>query len=144
MRLTKVQVQNFKSIDDSTPFTIANVTSLVGKNEAGKTALLDGLHRLNPVEGGGGYDALLHYPRRRLAEYEERVAAGAQPDTVVTTTWDLETADVAALDASLGEDSLVSPEIRVTRGYGKNTICQVQLDEKRVNVRMDSFLLLAG
>ena len=58
MKLTKVRITNFQSIHDSTEFDIADVTCLVGKNEAGKTALLKALYRLNPlnpfIEGEGG------------------------------------------------------------------------------------------
>ncbi len=49
MKLTKVHVREFKSIRDSNPFEIGNVTCLVGKNEAGKTAILEALYRLNPI-----------------------------------------------------------------------------------------------
>ena len=40
MKLTKVRVREFQSIWDSTEFEIGDVACLVGKNEAGKTALL--------------------------------------------------------------------------------------------------------
>ena len=66
MKLKSVQVKNFKSVEDSTPFEICPVTCLVGKNEAGKTSLLEALYKLNPdVEELGEFDVLLEYPRRR-------------------------------------------------------------------------------
>ena len=49
MKLTEARVGNFKSIDDSDPFTLDQVTCLVGKNEAGKTAVLEALYKLTRI-----------------------------------------------------------------------------------------------
>ena len=49
MQLKRVQITNFQSIHDSNEFDVGDVTCLVGKNEAGKTALLKALYRLNPI-----------------------------------------------------------------------------------------------
>ena len=50
MKLRRVQVTNFRSVEDSTPFTVGQITCLVGKNESGKTPILQALERLNPAE----------------------------------------------------------------------------------------------
>ena len=56
MRLDKVQIREFQSIQDSTEITVGPVTCLVGKNESGKTAVLKALYRLNPViEADGSF-----------------------------------------------------------------------------------------
>jgi predicted ATP-dependent endonuclease of OLD family len=47
---------NFKSVEDSDEFSVGGVTCLVGKNEAGKTAILQALHRLNPHAGDKKFD----------------------------------------------------------------------------------------
>ena len=49
MKLAKVRVTDFQSIRDSTEFDVGDVTCLVGKNEAGKTALLQAMYRLLPI-----------------------------------------------------------------------------------------------
>ncbi|OLE17026.1 MAG: hypothetical protein DMG54_18150 [Acidobacteria bacterium] len=48
MRLSKVHVTNFRSVEDSGEFDVGQVLALVGKNEAGKTAILQALAGLNP------------------------------------------------------------------------------------------------
>ena len=48
MKLTKVRVQNYRSVEDSEEFEIGDLTCLVGKNEAGKTALLSAMRGLHP------------------------------------------------------------------------------------------------
>jgi predicted ATP-dependent endonuclease of OLD family len=49
MKLSKVKITDYHSVRNSNEFEIADITCLVGKNEAGKTALLQALYRLNPV-----------------------------------------------------------------------------------------------
>ena len=38
MKLVKARVQNYRSVEDSGEFEVGEMTCLVGKNEAGKTA----------------------------------------------------------------------------------------------------------
>src|SRR6516164_998947 len=63
MQLRKVRISNFKSVEDSNEFMIDRLTCRVGKNESGKTALLQALYRLNPYEAdAAGYDKVEEYP----------------------------------------------------------------------------------
>jgi len=48
MRLNLVQVTNFRCVEDSTEFNISDITCLVGKNESGKTTILQAIEPLNP------------------------------------------------------------------------------------------------
>ena len=81
MRLTKVHVTEFKSVYDSTPFEVGEITCLVGKNEAGKTAVLEALYRLNPiVEEEGIFDVTDDYPRRDVVDYREAVKEGKRDE----------------------------------------------------------------
>ena len=49
MKLTNVEISAYQSVRHSNPFDIGDITCLVGKNEAGKTAILQALYRLNPI-----------------------------------------------------------------------------------------------
>ena len=52
MRLRSFQVKKFRNIVDSGEVTVEKqVTCLVGKNEAGKSALLEALYLFNPAYG---------------------------------------------------------------------------------------------
>ena len=42
------RVLNYRNIDDSEWISLERVTAFVGRNEAGKTALLKALHKFNP------------------------------------------------------------------------------------------------
>jgi hypothetical protein len=116
MKLKSMQVKNFKCVEDSARFDVCPVTCLVGKNEAGKTSLLEALHKLNPdVSELGEFDVLLEYPRRRRKEYERR--AGAEPDDALITRWELENKDVKALEETLGPGAVRSRIVKIRKGY---------------------------
>lgn len=116
MKLRSLQVENFRCIEDSTEFTICPVTCLVGKNGAGKTSLLDALHKLNPdVAEMGSFDVLMEYPRSRRRDYQKR--AREQPDDALIATWELEDKDVAAIEKELGPGAVQSITVVVRKGY---------------------------
>ena len=66
MRLTAFRVQNYKRIEDTGWIECRDLTVLVGKNEAGKSAILRGLSKLNPSDDEE-YDAQFpDHPLSRL------------------------------------------------------------------------------
>jgi hypothetical protein len=130
MILESVRVENFKCIDDSTEFSIRSLTGLVGKNESGKTALLKALYRINPILPTEAQFQDTEYPRRRWAAYRQRKQK--TPDRVVTTTWRLEEADLAAITEALGPDVFASPRVVVSKGYDNRLRWQMDIDERRV------------
>ena len=74
MRLVKARVQGYRSIIDTGYFDVeTDKTILVGPNEAGKTAILQALQKLNPPEGIDKFDPLRDYPR---AKYDEDIVKG--------------------------------------------------------------------
>ena len=67
----KFQVLNYRNIDDSGWIRLERVTAFVGRNEAGKTALLKALHKFNPATREP-YNAQREFPRDRFtAEYRD-------------------------------------------------------------------------
>ena len=65
MRLTHVRVQNYRCVRDTGWFEVEQAkTILVGPNEAGKTAVLEALQRINAPAEVRGFDTLRDYPRK--------------------------------------------------------------------------------
>ena len=99
MRLKKARIQKYRSIRDTGFFDIEEgKTILVGPNEAGKTALLEAIQRINPPGGIRNFNALRDYPR---SEFND-IAAGKvklEDTTVVEAHFALEPADQEAIDA---------------------------------------------
>ena len=102
MKLSRVQVTNYRNVEDSGWFTLAQVTCLVGKNEAGKTAILQALAALNPHPAT---PVTLHrerdYPRRFLTEYARRHPE--REAIVVRTEWLMTAAERAVIVKEFGE-----------------------------------------
>ena len=131
MKLKEVRVENFKCVEDSMPFKVGPVTCLVGKNEAGKTALIQALYRLNPVVEAESKFVSLEYPRRRWSEYKER--AEDEPDNVLTTTWDIDDADRKTVNDVIGPEAFNQQTATVTKGYdNKRTWPDLVVDEQKV------------
>ena len=66
MRLIAARVQNYRSVRDTGWFDVEDAkTILVGPNEAGKTAVLEALQRINAPDDVQGFNELRDYPRGR-------------------------------------------------------------------------------
>ena len=126
MKLAKVRITEFQSIQDSTEFEIGDVTCLVGKNEAGKTALLKALYRLNPiVESDGDFNVTDDYPSQNMYNYKRDVETGRQePATVVQATYTLEPADITAVEKFFGSECLKDkkPTVTLQKGYSNELL----------------------
>lgn len=130
MRLTHVRVQNYKSIEDSNEFSIGDVTCLVGKNEAGKTAILQALHTLNPDSGDAKFDAVKSYPRRSWSEYEDR-EEGTEA-VVLTTKWQIDEKEIQGLKALLGAKAVIGNIVTISKSYQQtNTNWTMPVDEEK-------------
>jgi len=77
VRLDSFRVQNYKRIEDTGWVRAGNLTVLVGKNEAGKSAILRGLSKIKPSDGEL-YDGLREFPRRRFSDqFDESAPVGS-------------------------------------------------------------------
>ena len=124
MKLTKVHIKNYKCIYDSTEFDIDNITCLVGKNESGKTAILEALHKFNPFsltsQGSIKFDRSDDYP-------VEKARSHTLENNVVEATFSLGQEDIEEIERFITckcvNDS--GPTITLLGGYS-NTISVVK------------------
>lgn len=122
MRLKSVRIRNYRSIDDSGVVPIEDITCLVGKNEAGKTAFLSALHLLNPlnpIKGKKKFDDVMDFPSKRFSAYKK--VRETSPATVVTATFELDDQEDEIIKRDLGEGFLSGREVTVSKGYGPTT-----------------------
>lgn len=127
MRLSKVRVTNFKSVLDSNWFTIDDLTCLVGKNESGKTAILEALEKLNPVDSNRTNFQLTEYPRMNWSEYEE----SDEVAVALETRWELDAEEIEFINISALGPTLTSSVITVTKNYENKLVWGVPLDDEK-------------
>ena len=112
MRLSRARVQNYRSIIDTGEFDLEREKSIfVGPNEAGKSAVLQGLQQINRPDGVKPLNYLRDYPRRLLRDI---TSGKVSPDTipVATAVFDLDDDDLNALPESIRSAKL---QYRFTR-----------------------------
>lgn len=132
LTLIKAQVWKYKSIEDSTPVELSkNVTVLVGKNESGKTAFLEALHKAMPL-GSAKYNYIADYPRKDLVRYRPQHEA-KNYQKVVELTFRIE----AALAAKINKEVFSGVEViasgtTFTRDttIGNTSTISLNIDEK--------------
>lgn len=134
MKLKSVEITEFQSIRSSNEFQIADITCLVGKNEAGKTAVLQALYRLNPlISKEGEYDVTDDYPRADVEDYRQAVERKErEPAPVVRATFRLNDQELQALAEEFGPDLLRRPELTLTKGYENELYFELPIDESVV------------
>ncbi len=118
MKLVSAHITNFRSIEDSNKFEIGDLTCLVGKNESGKTAILQAFYAINPFSSFV-YDRTRDYPRRHLSRFDDRHPEGKSK--VIDTHWSLSPADVKLVSDIYGSDALKNNEIIISKYIGADT-----------------------
>ncbi|MGY4282581.1 energy-coupling factor transporter ATP-binding protein EcfA2 [Bradyrhizobium sp. LM2.7] len=131
MKLIEVHVTNFRSAEDSEPFKVEeHVTCLVGKNEAGKSAILLALAALNPHPSTPViFDRERDYPRRHLTAYAQRHKG--EEAVAIHTEWKLTEKETGDVRDILGDKVLKSPIIEITRKYNEQPQWKFEIDVKR-------------
>jgi len=137
MELHTIQVTNFRSIKDSGVVSINDIICLVGKNESGKTNLLQALVRMNPAPGQPkAFDVNDDYPRAEASNMEHKLADPKFPRPIaVTVEYRLDESDIAAVAAKFG-DGVFDPKgdpktVKVTVNYDRHKTWDVGPDHKR-------------
>lgn len=116
MKLTKAHATNYRNIMDTGPVDIGQSTCLVGKNEAGKSAFLKALEGLRSTEPDfTEYGKITNYPRRVFADYDTIHADGEA--RVIETAWELDAADVKAIENEFGDGALTGNNVTVEKTY---------------------------
>lgn len=127
MKLVSFQVFSFRNIVDSGNIRVdPSVTCLVGKNEAGKSALLEALYLFNPAYNES-FNVEEQYPRWLLAEH--RRSGGLQEQAPIRVTFSLSREDIRAVSSAVGEGVLTSDQVTITRKYGGEALWKFDWSE---------------
>lgn len=134
MKLVAAQIHNFRSVEDSEEFQIGDLTCLVGKNEAGKTAILQALLGIKPF-GDYKYDKMRDYPRRYVNKYDDRHADGKSD--VVTSRWELSKEDKKLVANIFGDEIFNDDLIEIISYIGSSSnTWTMNVDDKKCLVNL--------
>lgn len=126
MLLDKVLIENFRNFTDRQSMEVEpTVTTLIGKNEAGKTTILKALHRLNPANNPDGFNLTQEYPRRRLAR--DRRRRDLEELAPVQAWFALEESDQAAFSSAFGVPMTQGTRIVAGRNYKNELWVEVEV-----------------
>jgi energy-coupling factor transporter ATP-binding protein EcfA2 len=110
VKLIEFQISNYRSINDSGPIKVGKITSLVGRNESGKSNLLLALQTLNPAGGPKDLAPIKNFPRhRKLSECTDETP-------VVSSTWELDPTEQTELSAMFPRAAGVT-QVNIGRRY---------------------------
>ena len=134
LTLTEFKVTNFRNIDDSNWIPFEQVTALVGRNESGKTAILQALYKFNPADKQP-YNPQREFPRDRFAkefrgtgsefpvcavrftlqegfrEELDEILQGNEPPKVVTCTRYYDNSLSMTFDSPIADDTIFAAEL---------------------------------
>lgn len=128
MLLVNFTVSNYRNIEETGPISVdPEATCLVGKNESGKTTLLQALYRVNPI-GKSAFDVTNDYPRRKLREYERQIASGKSHGIVVAAKFELTKDDIEKVEAAFGK-CLKSTFLTFSTDYENKKYVSLETDE---------------
>ena len=133
MKLTSVQISDFKCIRAACHFKISDITCLVGKNESGKTAILEALYRLNPViPDHGHFNVDDDFPRIDVEDYRLEEAEGRKEPAIVTrAVFSLEKEDLNDIEADY-PGVIAQPELTLSKGYANELYAELTINEEIV------------
>jgi AAA15 family ATPase/GTPase len=132
MKLVAFHVHEYKSARDSNSIAVGDVTCIVGKNESGKSILLQALYKLNPIIAEhGNYDVVDEYPRADVEDYRQALEAEQRkPATVVTATFELDVIELEPIEKELGKGVIADKRLTVSKGYDNTLVIGLTLDER--------------
>jgi len=122
MKLVSFRVASFQSVLDSGQVHVGDITCLVGKNEAGKSALLKALYRLNPIRPEDrNYSVIDDYPRLEVTDYEHAVQNDErEPAVVVETLYELDDEEVAEVEKQFGPRFFRDRTLVLSKNYANS------------------------
>lgn len=119
---------NYKSILDSGWVAFDDVTCMVGKNESGKTAFLEAIEKIRPIDTSHtDFDYVYDYPTSKYTAYKGKHES--DPDTVVEVELELSVGDREKVAAVLGPDVLGDGPLTLSKDYKNELHWYLTVDE---------------
>ena len=131
MKLTNVTVYKYKSYDQQQSFPVDDdITIIVGKNESGKTAILEAIAKTNYFSDDGDFkfNPTHDYPRKEKTKYDKSGEIGK----AISCTYLLEQEEISEIEKYLGCGVVSKWEFTVTTKYdNRRTVTHPEVDTNK-------------
>lgn len=128
MLLKSFHVRVFRNIIDSGSIEVAGSTCLVGKNEAGKSSIVEALHRLNPAKPIP-FVLLDDYPRWLKKQHE--ISGQIKEAVPVSAVFQFSEEEFNNIETRFGTGVLSGKEFVAKRKYTGDMILELPIDQTR-------------
>lgn len=116
MKLVNVTVHKYKSYDQEQTFSIDDdITIIVGKNESGKTAILEAIAKTNYFSNDEDFkfNSTHDYPRKEKKKYDKLGEIGK----AISCTYQLSEDEISKIEKDIGKNVVNNWEFTVTTKY---------------------------
>lgn len=116
MKLVNVTVHKYKSYDQEQTFSIDDdITIIVGKNESGKTAILEAIAKTNYFSNDEDFkfNSTHDYPRKEKKKYDKLGEIGK----AISCTYQLSEDEISEIEKDIGKNVVNNWEFTVTTKY---------------------------
>ena len=131
MKLTSVKVNKYKSIQKAQTVNIeADITTIVGMNESGKTSFLQAIAKTNyfNTDTDFKFDITQDYPRSELVDFE----SSDEDEEIIVCTYEVSEELRIQINKDLGPEVFTSKQIFYTSNYKKTaTIGGMSSNQKK-------------
>ena len=131
MKLTNVTVYKYKSYDQQQSFPVDDdITIIVGKNESGKTAILEAIAKTNYFSDDGDFkfNPTHDYPRKEKKKYDKSGEIGK----AISCTYLLEQEEISEIEKYLGCGVISKWEFTITTKYDNSiTVTHPEVDTNK-------------
>ena len=131
MKLNNVKIERYKSFETTQSFSVdPDVTILVGKNEAGKTAVLEALAKTSYFSSDESFkfEPTHDYPKKDHVRYKK----AGRIENAVVTTYEIDNHEVRMIEEKLGQGILANRELSITTKY--DNLKTITMPETKTNV----------
>lgn len=128
MKLVNVTVHKYKSYDQEQTFSIDDdITIIVGKNESGKTAILEAIAKTNYFSNDEDFkfNSTHDYPRKEKKKYDKLGEIGK----AISCTYQLSEDEISEIEKDIGKNVVDSWDFTVTTKYDNSrTISNLKIN----------------
>ena len=139
IKLKKVEINKYKSFLEKQEIDIEDgVTRVVGKNESGKTALLEAMAKFNYFDSNDdtfNFNSTNDYPRGLLKTYQQEYPNDDY--SVISCTFEISDELLKHISDDIGKDVYTDKTIKISKKYNNGMTYTISADCKKF---IDNFL----